>query len=466
MTASTYVGRIASVPDNNGFGFVGIGSVTKTDGSNHNLQTEHDIFIHQDECSVPLRVGLEISFGVVLDKKRGEGFLRAMEAVQVVACELLPASEPPVPGFNALMPLGGMPNNSLEMRRLPVHSRMKAVPEELVAQVIANRPAPEIPRESGPVPNPEEILRRFLLHLYPALELFGADFNALNTDDTEFDRQVDEAVRMQLGLDMGEQVNKTRQEIDTFKKTREVFRFLFENGLVRQDAILPMKYLPDIFMAVPVWFFFVNQTNGGKVNEAWKSDDPKVADVTRFFCDLFPKQRWFDIFQMFNHRVRTLSQYKGDIIPPHVTRRMKEATTLFDYVAIMTPYHDVAGKDWQNIEWLRSIDPYLVGFKKGIPYFFILGRFSDSGTFPLHNELVADTVAFLKANSDKLAGFNQVQQPFWYQGVEAERSGVSSWAADVRENGWLGTHLQEVVKNLLSAFDRGVMFDWIRGETD
>ena len=104
MTASTYVGRIASVPDNNGFGFVGIGSVTKTDGSNHNLKTEHDIFIHQDECSVPLRVGLEVSF--------------------------------------------------------------EAVPEELVAQVIANRPAPEIPRESGPVPNPEEILRRFLLHLY------------------------------------------------------------------------------------------------------------------------------------------------------------------------------------------------------------------------------------------------------------------------------------------------------------
>ncbi len=460
--ANTYVGRIVSVPNGDGLGFVGIGSLTKSDGSYHDLKTIHDIFIHQDDCAVTLRPGLEISFEIVPDKKRGEGYMRAMGAMQVVTCELLPASEPAVPGFNALMPLGGVPNRSLKLHRLPVHSKMKEVSEELVAKVIANRPAPEIPRESGAVPNPEEVLRRFLLHLYPALELFGTDFEVLNADDTELDKQVDEAVKTQRDLGMTSQADMTKQEIEAFKKTRTTFRFLHENGLVRQDAILPMRYLPDLFMAVPVWYFFIdNQEKKVDSERDWNSNDPEVNSTVRYFCDLFPNQRWFDTFQMFNRRIRGLSQYKGDIIPPHVTRRMKEATALFDYVAIMTPYHDVAGRDWQDLKWLRSIDPYLVGFKKGIPYFFVLGRFSDSGTFPLHNELVADTIAFLKANSEKLSGFNAVRQAYWYQGTSEK----DMWDRD-SHTGTLGTHLRSFAKDLLGAFDRGTLFDWIRWETD
>ncbi len=464
---TTYIGRVVSVPGKDGFGFVGIKSLTKSDGSDHDLETANDIFIHQDDCSATLRVGLEVSFEAIPDKKRGEGYMRAMGAVESAQCELLPRHQP-MPGFNALMPLGGMPNVSLEIRRLPVHSRMKAVPEELVGKVIANKPAPEIPRESIEVRDPETVLRRFLLHLYPALELFGSDFNVLNADDTEFDQQVTEAIETQEGLGMIEQVEKTRQEISAFKKTRATFSFLHENGLVRQDAILPMKYLPDIFMAVPVWFFWITENKKSETNVSWNSQDPAVSAQAKYFCDQFPTQRWYDLFQMFNRRVRPLAQYKGDIIPPHVTRRMKEATVLFDYVVIMTPYTDVAGRDWQNLEWLRSIDPYLVGFKQGIPYFFILGRFSDSGTFPLHNELVADTIAFLKANQDKLAGFNEVRLPFWYIGpTQAEGGRRSTWRSDANgENGSLGTHLQSFTRDLLAAFDRRVLFDWLRGGTD
>ena len=131
---------------------------------------------------------------------------------------------------------------------------------------------------------------------------------------------------------------------------------------------------------------------------------------------------------------------------------MRKAVELFDYVVIATPYHDEAGKDWEDLDWLRSIDPYVLGFKKGIPYFFVLARFSDAGTFPLFNELVADTIEFLRARKDRLAGFDQVDRPYWYTPGKAESFCVSQ----------LGSVLQGRVDELLAAFEAGNLFDWLR----
>ena len=141
--------------------------------------------------------------------------------------------------------------------------------------------------------------------------------------------------------------------------------------------------------------------------------------------------------------------------PADVARVIREARTVFTHVVIMTPYHDVAGKDWQDETWLRSIDPYVVGFMEGVPYAFILGRFSDTGIFPLHSELVADTMAYLAANKGSLKNFNST-----------EHGGVmhlhAYWAG--RESHLLGDLLIERVDELLAAFEAGKAFDWLRDE--
>lgn len=119
-------------------------------------------------------------------------------------------------------------------------------------------------------------------------------------------------------------------------------------------------------------------------------------------------------------------------------------------------HHDKAGKDWEDIEWLRAIDPYILGFKKGIPFFFVLARFSDAGTFPLFNELVADTIEFLRTRKEKLNGFNRVETPYW---CRADKGQVMSTF-----NSLFGDYLKEHVDQLLSVFKEGNLFDWLRGD--
>ena len=127
---------------------------------------------------------------------------------------------------------------------------------------------------------------------------------------------------------------------------------------------------------------------------------------------------------------------------------------LFDFIVIATPYHEKAGQDWQDLEWLHLIDPYVLGFKVGIPFFFVLARFSDTGTFPLYNEMIADTIGFLQANMEKLRGFNQVNNPYWYHPDQS--------ATSVQQ---LGTILIKHTHELIDHFEKGDLFDWLRGNS-
>ncbi len=145
--------------------------------------------------------------------------------------------------------------------------------------------------------------------------------------------------------------------------------------------------------------------------------------------------------------------YKGDKVPPFVSRRLRKAVEAFDYVVIATPYHKEAGKDWGDLEWLKLIDPYVLGFKKGIPYFFILARFSDSGTFPLYHEMVADTINFLSKNKEELKKFDRVNSPFWYDSKDISRTLPNA-----------GNVLMEHVDSMIKEFEKGNLFNWLRDE--
>jgi hypothetical protein len=72
--------------------------------------------------------------------------------------------------------------------------------------------------------------------------------------------------------------------------------------------------------------------------------------------------------------------------------------------------------------------------------------------------LLADTIDFLRNNLTQLEdGFNRVSSPFWYFPDKPEQSyGTRSF----------GTYLRGHAKDLLMAFEQGILFDWLRGEKE
>lgn len=455
QTTQKYVGRIASVPGNDGFGFIGLASVSKKDGTPHELPTADDVFLHREECGSDLKVGMTIAFDIVPDRNRGTGYYRAMSAVEFVETELLPTNEAPLPGFTGSLVLFEAPGTvALQVQPTLAQRAMKEVPPEMVAKALENKPAPTILRDSSVPPNKDELMKLFLRFLFPTMEHFGTAFS-LEGDETELRLQLQRSKEDQSVLGMTQQIPIMEAEANRFFEFRGALSFMVRENLVRNDTIIPIKYLPDFFMAVPVWYFSMSEGEAAQATREWDQSDPHVHSATKYFCELFPNQNWADVFQMFNRRLRTLHRYTGDIIPPKVSRRIVQAREQFDYTIIMTPYLDVAGRDWQNPQWLRSIDPYVVGFKRGIPYFFVLARFSDSGTFPLFTEMVADTIGFLKTHQNRLLNFNTVSNPFW-NFVNPQKGALPGHA--------LGTHLSKVSATLINEFESGTLFDWLRGE--
>lgn len=455
-----YIGRIVTAPGGEMFAFIGNNSVSLEDGSSHNLG-HSDIFLHQDECAVSIKVGVTVDFDVISDTARGEGCFRAIGATQhVEELELIPAGQP-LEGFDALMPFG-QGNGNLIVAATPAQNKMKHVDPEVVKTVLANQPASGVPRDSSVPSNVAELLQAFLKFLFPSMEQFGSHFN-LDVDEEELNIQMVEARTLHEEAGMTDQLALLEEELKRFLSFRKVLTLMVQENLVRRDTIIPIEYLPDFFTAVPVWYFATGDEGVGASSKAQEGNDPEVHESTKYFCELFPNQNWADMFQVYNRRFRTLRMYKGDLIPTAVMRRIREAREHFDYVVVMTPYHDVAGKDWQDTAWVRSIDPYVVGFKKGIPHFFILARFSDSGTFPLFAELVGDTVQFLQEKKAGLTGFNAATNPYWHVAKSIHGSCCFNGVPE-KHASQLGDHLKVVVKNALKAFDQGKLFEWLRGE--
>ncbi len=467
-TRLRYIGRVSGMPGKDGYGFISLSSVEREDGASHDLSTKKDIFVHQDDCESILKPGVRLVFDVV-ERFGHPGEYRAVGASEYAETELVPASEP-IQGFSRPMPFNTTTELALATTRLPVHQHMKSVPAETIAQVVANEPMPEVPRQSRNR-TPEEkqaFLTAFLVHLFPNMESFSADFTIMEFSDEELDQKTEETNGDLIALGMDDHIARMRDEVTRFKAMRSAIRLLYDEDLVRPDTIIPIKYLPDLFMAVPVWFFWADQAGKAKAQEVQRKGDPRPHPNTLFFCDLFLRnKRWADTYQLFNRRTRTLDQYGGsgfDVITPKVARRMRKAVEVFDYVVIATPYHDLAGSDWNNLEWLRSIDPYVLGFKKGIPYFFVLARFSDSGTFPLFHVLLADTIEFLKNNGEKILNLNgdanSGVNPYWYG---AGKASGEKFDAGNYERG-TGDRLKQHIDELLRAFENNNLFGWLREE--
>ncbi|MBI4276286.1 hypothetical protein HY629_00405, partial [Candidatus Uhrbacteria bacterium] len=171
-----------------------------------------------------------------------------------------------------------------------------------------------------------------------------------------------------------------------FNGARRVLRGLREKGLLLPTYILPDEVLPWFTVTAPVWYV------SGAAATTWGGD--------RTFLDYMVKrlgtERLAIWFQMWNYRSRRFESYEGDAIPANLLQVIGDVKPLLDFVAIATPYHDVALQQWQSVRWTRMVDPYLIGFSQHIPNaFFFLGRWSNTGMFPLAAEMIAHTMAFL-----------------------------------------------------------------------
>jgi cold shock CspA family protein len=505
MKEKGYTGRVASFRPNDNYGFIAIESVSASDGKR--LDSEHDVFIHQDECATPLRAGLVLRFEVATDLKRGNGTYRAQKAV-LIGDDMLPAHEAPIPGLAVISSSQG--TISVIKERSP-HYGMKEVPIEEVAKVLANQPLKDVPRDdpeavelNGDPGQLVDILSAYLFTQFPGLQNLGLDHKIVGFDQAAEEELVAQALKGYSDLGMTHQIQLTQEEFKRYKATRsflawilqqgwilpgarvspavigslvttirslnnsdakakalndlkQAFGFMGDRGLLRPSTVLPLRYLPDLCVAAPVWFFDLHEPREVETARLGQSKreqpDPQVHPATKDICDLFPNNdRWCDFFQMFNRRCRSITLFQGDIIPLSVAKLIRDARGVFDRVAILTPYLDIAGADWIDVEWLRSIDPYVVGFKNGCPVFFVLARFSDTGVFPLLDELTADTMLFLRQNSPKLLGFDQVSNPYWH-------SHTPHWI-----KGSLGRHLVTQVDEMQRAYESGHLFDWLRNE--
>ncbi len=238
------------------------------------------------------------------------------------------------------------------------------------------------------------------------------------------------------------------------------FEFMHQQGILRPNSIMPMRYLPHFALATPVWYLVAQGKNAGVEpgpQSRGVARDPEVDDALAHICRLFPQtRRWADYFLMWNRRLRTLANLDGiEVPPPHIREIIKAAAPVYDFVWVATPYFNVAGADWDNPEWVRAIDPYVFGFMKGLDSFSLLGRYAEpGGVLPHYSDLVADMIEFLRNNVDRLEGFDAVGGPYWHDGQKK--------VMDIER---MGAHLIKLVKRgLLPAFEQGTLAQWILSE--
>jgi hypothetical protein len=214
-------------------------------------------------------------------------------------------------------------------------------------------------------------------------------------------------------------------------------------GRYRTPMALHKKYLPELFLACPVWFVY-----GKGVTDNQSEPDPRVDDSVKFFCDLIGTKRFAWLYQMYNRRTRTFDKFSGpDLLSPHLAEAIPQLAQTFDYLVIATPYHNTASKEWADPTWQSNIDPYLIGFKKGFDHMVIIERWSGTGLFPLMSDMMADTIDHLRAHIELLKFFKS--NTYWYKG-----EGESSLYGDLIPFG----------REVLDKFEEGKLFEYLRTE--
>lgn len=314
----------------------------------------------------------------------------------------------------------------------------------------------------------QEAAKDFLLRTFAnLLPIIGEEAYTINNDmDQESEnKKVNKACEAYSKQGMDGQVLALTEEYRKFTGIREAFTLMETNHILNLETVLPMKHLADFLIAAPVWYIYSNTRQEGPwagyvpVYDDNSGETPKRHPEISWICQHIGHERFYHAYQIFNRRMRSLKTFDGrDIIPPNLMGILEAAKKTFDIVAILTPYHDVAMRDWNNADkWARNVDPYIIGMLDGLDFIFVLGRFSATGLFPNVTSMVADTMICLEQHKETLARFSP--ELLWYG---PDGSNLLKPHQDHRGN----STLVEFAEEMLAAYEAGILFDWLRGEAE
>lgn len=356
------------------------------------------------------------------------------------------------------------------------HERIgvKNIPAEQREKALRNGPLARIldleAKIDGMTP---EAIRGYALSLatdylrtnFASLEEIGVDFSIADPVDFVAEKaKVDEVQDAYVEQGLEGMIASLAAEYAAFCKARAAFRFLHERNLLHPETILPYRLLVDLTVAAPVMYAW---TAGDGEEDSQRLDDPKTSKLVECLARGVGTRRFAWFLQLYNRRYRGLDslgkqRVTRDVMPPRTLKLLKDGKGVFDYLVVLTPYVDQASREWADEHWLSLIDPYLIGVIEGLPFVFVLDRWSGTGLFPLLPDMVADTMEHLRTHKSLLKKFRS--NTFWYWAVDRptgpQADGMlQANGSERKEN----TVLEPFADELLAAFDAGTLFDFLRG---
>lgn len=301
---------------------------------------------------------------------------------------------------------------------------------------------------------------------FPTLKDIGVSYSIRGVDAEEEDKTVKKVVENyskhgQAGI--GEAIQETYTRL---LPQRNALTFMYEEDVLRPDSVIPVKYLPEALVTAPVKFVWHEG-----LEDLTKKTNPPFDVSTEFICDLVGSKQFAWLYQIYNRRARPFSQFKGDdYTRPETLELIERAKKMFDFLSIDTPYLDVLQWKDEFHTWPRNPDPFFFGYKKDVPFFFLLDRWSATGLFPHLCDMIADTMEHLKAKKDELCNF--AQDSFWYKGGRNGRYstgflGLKGYPMSVLENSdssSRNTVLVSFADQVLAAYEHGKLFEFLRDE--
>jgi hypothetical protein len=372
--------------------------------------------------------------------------------------------------------------------------RAKRVPADALLRVCRNRPFEEYPRAvygwksvfEAEGEGREEISESY----WQAVENFlRRTFHSLMfIPEISFDvREVFEKIERKAfnaaivryrAAKMAGQAALLKELYDGLCALRIVLRDVNQSRLL--ETVIPVRYLPELLLASPVWFI--------ECKGKWEEENSEFErGVIRNFCDLGATDQFAYLFQIYNCRLRPFAEFSGrDIMPLYIVDLIRQVRGLFDYLVIATPYHDIASAEWGEMPWVRNVDPFLLGFVRQVPEFmFFLGRWSGRALFPRIGDMIADTIEHLDEAKPLLANLNEGSFR-WYKTetrVDFENTVVSPRLRPIESYGvpkeslprskldrvrWRRENhsLVKFADAVRGKFEEGRLFAWLRGESD
>lgn len=444
-----YTGEVISVHE----GFSYLGNIKR---GYESIVTNGDVFVPQ-----VFSVGDMVKFSELNDDSKRSGKFRTEKAEKVEKAVVAAASADKAVALSSLT----SKTSSL------YHVNAKEIDPAKVKKALSNGPFAEmmaLNHQLSKDPTQQDIREAssaFLTSIYANLISLGVDYSVdRDVDEAAEKKKIKEAIKYYRNSNMDGQVRSIEKEYQSFLGVRKVFSLMVEQGILSFETVIPVKYLPDLLSACPVWFVHSKE----KLSYDLEKEDPKVDHATKFFCDLVGSREFAWFYQIYNRRTRPFSAFDGrDIMPLPIMKICEAAKSCFDYLVIATPYHDIASTEWTDSEWLRNIDPFLFGFVKDLPYMFLLGRWSGTGLFPLLGDMVADTMDHLRKNHHLLNNFRS--NSYWYKG-EGTRRLNNDKVVVVLDNSSRDNGDNEVlfpfVQKIIEAFEEGSLFQFLRGEKE